>query len=54
MRPRVLALPLLLLVLAAGAAGAEDQSLTATTWDQAQALAQQHGKPILIDFFTEW
>ena len=29
-------------------------ALTATTWDEAQALSREHGRPILIDFFTEW
>jgi len=52
MRLRALALLLLLLGLTSGLAVAEDR--TATTWDQALALSQQHGKPILIDFFTEW
>ncbi|MEZ4388142.1 MAG: hypothetical protein R3D98_11300 [Candidatus Krumholzibacteriia bacterium] len=51
MTKRVHAL-LLLLVLAALPAVAGEFS--ATTWDEALALSQQHGKPILIDFFTEW
>lgn len=67
MRLRALVLPLLLLGLTSGLAAAQDrtaqdrtaqdrtaQDRTATTWDQALDLSRQHGKPILIDFFTEW
>jgi thiol:disulfide interchange protein len=43
----VLALVALALPAAAGAA-------TATTWDEARALAEKHDKPILIDFYTDW
>ena len=42
-----LALAALALPLAAGAD-------TVTTWDEALSLAEKQGKPILIDFFTEW
>jgi hypothetical protein len=42
------------LALAALAVPAVSAATTATTWDEALALSEQHDKPILIDFFTEW
>jgi len=51
MSKRTLVLTLALVALALPAAAGE---YTATTWDEALALSQKQGKPILIDFFTEW
>jgi hypothetical protein len=45
---------LAVLALVALAVPAVAGAFTATTWDEALALSEQHGKPILIDFFTEW
>jgi anaerobic C4-dicarboxylate transporter len=45
---------LILATVAATAATAVAGGLTATTWQEAQDLSRRHGKPVLIDFFTEW
>ncbi len=29
-------------------------ALTATTWEEAVALSEEHARPILIDFYTDW
>ncbi len=47
------ALPLALLMIAAATPGAA-AALRAATWEEARALSREHGKPVLIDFFTEW
>lgn len=40
---------------AAGTVRAEKTApLVAGTWDQAVALSEQTGAPILIDFMTDW
>lgn len=47
-------LALVLALLAAGAGTASAKAIIAHDWSEAQALAEKHDKPILIDFFTEW
>ena len=51
MSKRIPALALMLVALALPALAGD---YSATTWDEAVALSEKHGKPILIDFFTEW
>ena len=50
---RILGLVLVVSALAATTPAAA-AAATATTWDEALALSSEQGKPILIDFFTEW
>ncbi len=43
------------LALAAGTAHALPAApIIAQSWDEAVALSQQHGSPIVIDFYTDW
>jgi len=53
MSMRILGLVLVVSALAATMPAAA-AAATATTWDEALALSREQGKPILIDFFTEW